>query len=79
MVNFCVALEHELSPGDWREVARVDAAAGTVHGDRLKPDGSLWHHREPVRVRDFDLAIDWAKAEFDKHYDRYVEDWRRWL
>lgn len=79
LVNFCIALEHELAPGDWREVARIDAAGGTVHRDRLRPDGSVWRHRERVSVQDFDLAILWARREFGVRYDRYIQDWRRWL
>jgi hypothetical protein len=76
LTHFAVTLEHELAPGDWRPVARYDTTGGTVHRDRLKPDGSYLAHRERVRLgADLDAALVYAREELITHAERYVSDY----
>lgn len=82
LTHFAVTLERELAPGDWRPVARYDTTGGTVHRDRLKPDGSYLAHRERVRLGAewlgeafLDAALVYAREELIMHAERYVSDY----
>jgi hypothetical protein len=80
LTHFAVTLEHELSPGDWRPVARYDTTGGAVHRDRLNPDGTYLAHREQVRLgTDFDAALVYAREELIMHAERYVSNYLAFL
>lgn len=75
ITHFAVSLEYEveLGEGDWRAVARYDTTGGTVHRDRLRPNGTYLTHREPTRLGStLDQAIENAKVELSERADAYL-------
>lgn len=80
VVHFTVTLEVEVSPDDWRAVARYDTTGGTVHRDRLKPDGEYLTHRETVNLGEpHDQAMKNAQKHLVDRASFYLAAFRQML
>ena len=79
-VHFAITLECELAENDWRAVVRYDTTGGTVHRDRLRPDGGYLTHRESVRMGyDLNDALRNSRNELTTNCERYVSEFHQLL
>jgi hypothetical protein len=77
VIHFAITLEVEIAPDDWKPAVRYDTTGGTVHRDRLKPDGSYLAHRETVGMGGalYD-AISNCQKDLAQNCERYASEYK---
>lgn len=79
-VFIAVSLELQPVENDWKCVARIDNAGGTLHIDIYKPDGAYEAHRRKLfDTNDLNAGIRWAKSYLINHAERLVTNFRAHL